>query len=426
MARILEELLQEQTKTNAIQGTRPYLVSLQKTVASRVFRDMVAIQQTNNPEAQIFGLKYLTEDGQTLHDNNLTVTGANSKNKVKDLPVLSSGLSVTKDKVYRTPDNDAIYIAVKAGTLSADTDLSVVVLKAVIDGTLRLYSDAAEVSYTEGEAPIEAKFEIGKWVVPCRTRKIQIKLTQELIQDLEANGMDSVAIVEDTLATALVNEVNKDIISKLITVSKRFDDKALGITNGFIDLSTRTDPLWQIGRDINSMIGAAAAKMLQNTTYSATYVIVSPDVYGLLCGAGLVVFNQESEMTRSHGYLKSGLKIYIDTYSKFDYFVVGCKHNIDIAEAVSKDEEPEDEEYIPDDIIGSLYYCPYQEEDGSQIYVSRDPMSFHNNVLLMTRYALSVNPFIDQDEKINRGDDWNNLIGKQKLQMFVGIKLKSN
>ena|GEM_PF-4377978 len=88
-------------------------------------------------------------------------------------------------------------------------------------------------------------------------------------------------------------------------------------------------------------------------------------MYGLLCGAGLVVFNQESEMTRSHGYLKSGLKIYIDTYSKFDYFVVGCKHNIDIAEAVSKDEEPEDEEYIPDDIIGSLYYCPYQEEDGS-------------------------------------------------------------
>ena len=66
MARILEELLQEQTKTNAIYGTRPYLVSLQKTVASRVFRDMVAIQQTNNPEAQIFGLKYLTEDGQTL------------------------------------------------------------------------------------------------------------------------------------------------------------------------------------------------------------------------------------------------------------------------------------------------------------------------------------------------------------------------
>ena len=133
MARILEELLQEQTKTNAIQGTRPYLVSLQKTVASRVFRDMVAIQQTNNPEAQIFGLKYLTDDGYTLHDNNLTVTGANSKNKVKDLPVLSSGLSVTKDKVYRTPDNDAIYIAVKAGTLSADADLSVVVLKAVIN-----------------------------------------------------------------------------------------------------------------------------------------------------------------------------------------------------------------------------------------------------------------------------------------------------
>lgn len=422
---ILENLLVEQTKTNSIQGTRPYLVSLQKTVASRVFSDMVAIQQTNNPEAQIFGLKYLTEDGKTLHDNNLSISGAYSKNKIKDLPALSSGLSVTKDKVYRTPDNDSIYIAVKSGALSTD-DLNIAILKAVIDGTLRLYQDAAEVQYTEGEAPVEVKFEIGKWVVPCRTRKVQIKVTQELIQDLEANGMDQVQIIEDTLSTAIVNEVNKDIISKLITVSTRFDNKSLGINNGFIDLQTRTDPLWQIGRDINQMIGSAAARMLQNTTYSATYVIVSPDVYGLLCGAGLVVFNQESEMTRSHGYLKQGLKIYIDTYSQFDYFIVGCKHNIDLAESMVNEEEPEDEEYIPDDLVGSLYYCPYLEEDGSQIYITRDPNSFQNNILLMTRYALQINPFMNQNEKINRGDDWNNLVGKQKLQMFVGIKLKSN
>lgn len=417
---ILENLLVEQTKTGNVANTRPFLVQLQKTVAQRVFRDMVAIQETYNPQAQIFGLKYLTNNNKTVHDNSITVTGVQQEGSIASLPQLSQGLSITKDKVYRSKDSDAVYIAIKQTQLPTESNEELLILKQVINGSIRLYQDAANVDYHENRVPEEAKFEIGKWVVPCRTRKISMNVTQELVQDLEQNNLDSAAIIEDTLAQILVNEVNKDIISKLITVSTRFHNPKLGITDGFVDLSTRNDPLWQIGRDINALIGAAAAKMLTDTTYSATYVVVSPDVYGLLCGAGLVVFNQESEMTRSHGYLKSGLKIYIDTYSKFDYFMVGCKHNMDIFE----DEDDTDNDTHNENLIGSLYYCPYLEEDGNSIYVTRDSQNMQNNILLQTRYALSVNPFTIDNEKVNIGDDWNNLVGKSKLSVITGIKLK--
>lgn len=425
---ILENLLIEQTKAGNIANTRPYLVQLQKTVASRVFRDMVAIQETDNPVAQVFGLKYLTDTNKQLHNNQLTITGATQKEDVSTLPELTQGMTVQKGKLYKSQDNEQIYISSKQTTLVTETDFDLLVLRQIVNGDIRLYTDAADVNYSEGQIPRESKFEIGKWVQHCKTRKISVKITQELIQDLEQNNLDSVAIVEDMLQSAIVNEVNKDIISKLITVSQRYNNSKLKIENGFVDLSKRQDQYWQIGRDINAMIGAAAADMLQNTTYSATYVIVQPNIYGLLCGAGLVVFNEEQQMTRSHGYLKSGLKIYIDTYQKFDYFVVECKHNISLAdnhEVVQNEPQNQDEavEYYPDDLIGQLYYCPYLEEDGSQMYITRDSESLQNNILLQTRYALSVNPFVTDGVKNNIGDDWDNLAGKQKLSILVGIKL---
>lgn len=430
---ILENLLQEQTKVGNIANTRPYLVQLSKTVASRVFRDMVAIQETNNPTAQVFGLKFLTEDGKTLHNRENSVTGATANVNTKQIPELTKGLSVRENELYKI--EDVIYIANRSGPLQNEPDF---VLKAILDGTIRLYSDAAETSYFESNEPAEAKFEIGKWVVPCKTRKVSVNISQELVQDLESNGLDSIGIIENTLSSAIVNEVNKDIISKLITVSKRYDEPKLGIKDGFVDFSQNKNPLWQQGRDISAMIGAAAADILSNTTYSATYVIVSPNVYGLLCGAGLVVINEESQMTRSHGYLKSGLKVYVDTYSSFDYFVVGCKHNITIAEYGHPEPEPihsdengqptelltEDQEYIADDLIGQLYYIPYLEEDGTSVYIIRDPKSFSNNVMLMTRYGLCVNPFTIDGLKVNQGDDWKNLVGKSNLSNIVGLKLK--
>lgn len=46
------------------------------------------------------------------------------------------------------------------------------------------------------------------------------------------------------------------------------------------------------------------------------------------------------------------------------------------------------------------------------MYITRDSESLQNNILLQTRYALSVNPFVTDGVKNNIGDDWDNLAGK--------------
>lgn len=392
--------------TPDIASSRPELLSLTRAVNALIFTDLVATQPTKNPKATLFGLRYLNPDNTMTFQTATTYAGKYGDRTGIDKLTITS--SFEKDKVF--VHNDAVYQAIDAvdfSSLSGES-LKDKVFTALIGSKIRMVTDAADVSYLETlTAPIqEVKFNLDRWSIDTKVRKYKTLATTELIQDLNANDIDGEAVIHDMLVTTLSEEINKDIMQKLQTVSKRHISTTT--PEGILNLTGASDDP-TFGRTVYRMVSEMAYEILSDTTFEANYVLCTPAIAGFLSSSGWM--KGDPDMTNLYtGILANGIKVYIDGVSEYDYLVVGTKQYDDELESAS-----------------SLFYSPFVDVDESGSYtVAVDPADFNNRIMCMARYGLSVNPYTAETDIDNRqiyeGDNWNALAAKSKYSRLIGIQ----
>lgn len=403
----IQDLLKESVTTADNSQGRPALVSLTRAVNNLIYSDIVAVQPTNQPTATLFGVKYLTSHGDQIFETSALYGGAITTDKRSSINVADLSSTYNVGDLIKS-NADVVYEVVKQGQLpQSGGDLQKAINQAVMIGQIRFKPEAASADQYQNanEVISECNFSIDRWNAPVRTRKLKTDVTVELMQDMESNQLDAENLVDDVLATFISDEINKDIIQTMITVSRRY--KVSGVApDGIMDLRSDMVAPTQ-ARTIYQYICDMAGQMQRSTSFNATWVLASARVCGLLASSGWMTFNDNP---LSEGVLKNGLEVYSDATTSFDYVIVGCKHSISDLEHV-----------------GSLFYSPFTENDeAGTIKVVTDPDSLQPKLMIMARYGLSVNPYttkVGEDQRIIQGDDWSKLVGRSKMSYMMGIML---
>lgn len=410
MSNKIQNLLRESSTTASSSNGRPDLLGLTRATHDLIFTDLVAVQPSSQPEATLYGVKYLNRENELSFMSAADFTGAiGSRDEIKEF---DSKTTYKKDDLFK--HESVVYKVLKDDPFNGLTGDDLAILKAGILGDgIRYMSDAADVTYFETENPdiSEGSVVLDRWSIPTKTRKIKTSLTVEFAQDLRSSLFESGAVIDDMLATMLAEDVNKEIIQKLVTVSSRYKVKGIA-DNGILDL-TGEDKAPEQARSLYRYVCELDAVIQKNTTYGASYVLASSRCAAILAASGWLEYNPEVPL--AEGVLKNGLPVYSDPWSIVDYIIVGTKQNLGDLEH-----------------IGSLFYAPYVELDGAGAYkLVIDPKSLQPKLALMARYGVSVNPYTVSKAKtpdgktlpVVKGDDWDNLVGKSKMSYILGVKL---
>ena len=406
MTDILNDLILESTDVASIEKPRPQLVALTKAVNALIYTDLVATQNTNSPIATLFGVRYQNQDGDMTFRTPATYGGTYGDRSVVNLELTDATTSFSKDDVFKY--NNIIYQAIESFNMSdlgggADLDKQLAI--ALMINKVRIMSDAGEVSAMEYVAPSDANLKIDRWKSNARTRKLKSSVTSEFLQDIKASGFNGEAVIRDMLATEIADEVNKDIMHKLQTVSTRH--VSAGVDSGIYYAGAAADDPTK-GRTLYRIVCEMVRQVHADTAFEATYVLCSPKVAALLSSSGWLKGDKDMQNLYT-GVLVDGIRVYVDAVSKFDYVLVGTKQSKGDMETV-----------------GSLFYTPYIDVDGvgNTLTTVVDSQNLQPNYMAITRYGLSVNPYTTKDndnEQIHEGDDWNALAGKSKYSRFVGV-----
>lgn len=419
MAKI-NELLRESTTTTSNSLGRPNLVALTRATTKLIYRDIIAEQRTNQPIAALYGVKYLTPDNEFSFQTGAVYGGEVGSKDRETIPELTDKSQAIAQGAYFKYQN-VVYKALQASPLATTsaTLLADALQEGLVSLTCRLVPDAAHTEKFEaGDVEISnAVFQVNKWNAPVKSRKLKTALTVELAQDMESNGFDAPAFLEDLLATVMADEINKDVLQSLITVSKRY--KVTGVSdNGIIDLTYDSAP--ESARKLYEMVCEMNSEIQKTTSYSGTFVVASSRVAAMLAGSGWLKHKPEDEAwlpETAYGYLINGLPVFCDVNSPLDYVTVGVKEN-----------------YGGNEVVGSIFYAPYTEgldlddqEHVGAYKVIIDPDSLQPAISLMVRYALSANPYtVAKDDKEARIIDATNMdlmAGQSNMSYLLGVKL---
>ncbi|AWD92025.1 head vertex protein [Enterobacteria phage vB_EcoM_IME341] len=419
MAKI-NELLRESTTTSSNSLGRPNLVALTRATTKLIYRDIIAEQRTSQPIAALYGVKYLTPDNEFSFQTGAVYGGEVGSKDRETIPELTDKAQAIAEGEYFKYQN-VVYKALQASPLASTsaTELADALQEGLVSLTCRLVPDAAHTEKFEaGDVEISnAVFQVNKWNAPVKSRKLKTALTVELAQDMESNGFDAPAFLEDLLATVMADEINKDVLQSLITVSKRY--KVTGVSdNGIIDLSYNSAP--ESARKLYEMVCEMNSEIQKTTSYSGTFVVASSRVAAMLAGSGWLKHKPEDEAwlpETAYGYLINGLPVFCDVNSPLDYVIVGVK-----------------EDYGGNEVVGSIFYAPYTEgldlddqEHVGAYKVIVDPDSLQPAISLMVRYALSANPYtVAKDDKEARVIDATNMdlmAGQSNMSYLLGVKL---
>ncbi|AKU43844.1 capsid vertex protein [Citrobacter phage Merlin] len=421
MAKI-NELLRESTISTSNQIGRPNLVALTRATTKLIYSDIVATQRTTQPMAAFYGIKYLNQDNEFTWRTGATYAGEAGFVDRKTIPEVTAANkgSLMKGDLFQL--NKIVYKSLVDNPFASitETDMELATQIAVVLLTVRIFSDAARTEKFEGGEDTEiaeARFLVNKWQTHVKSRKLKTSVTVELAQDLEANGFDAPSFIEDLLATEMADEINKDILQSLITVSKRY--KVEGITDtGFIDLSYASAP--EAGRSLYRMVCEMVSHIQRESTYTASFCVASTRAAAVLAASGWLKHKPEDDQYLSqnaYGFLANGLPLYCDTNSPLDYVIVG------VVEKLGEKE-----------LIGSIFYAPYTEgadlddpEHVGAFKVITDPESLQPSIALLVRYALSANPYTvakdDKEARVIDGGDMDKMAGRSDLSVLLGVKL---
>lgn len=418
MAKI-NELLRESTTTNSNSLARPNLVALTRATTKLVYTDIIAEQPTNQPMAALYGIKYETPDNELSFNTGATYAGAVSAEDRKSIPELTSTTQAFNEGDMFQYKHVVYKALIDAPFATAADTIEDAIQLAVIKLAIRFVSEAAESTKFEknGVEISSANFTVNKWNAPVKTRKLKTSLTVELAQDMESAGFDAPAFLEDLLATTMADEINKDVLQSLVTVSRRY--KVTGLTDdGFIDLSYSNSP--EASRKLYEMVCEMNSHIQRTTSYSGTFVVASTRAAAILAGSGWLKHKPEDDEwlpDTAYGYLLNGLPVFCDVNTPIDYVTVGVK-----------------EDFGGNEVVGSLFYAPYTEgldlDDNEHVGAFKvvvDPSSLQPTISLMVRYALAANPYtVAKDEKEARvidATDMDKMAGQSDMSILLGVKL---
>lgn len=416
----IHKLLRESTTTQSSMIGRPNLVALTRATTKLVYGDLVAQQRTTQPVAAMYGVKYLTPDNELSFVTGATYGGQYGVKERESMTEFTLGANFSKGDVFKF--ENVVYKAMEDNPFTGSTETTEAgqLAEGIILLKVRVVPDAAPTSKYEtgdGDRIAEAKFQINKWNAEVKSRKIKSTLSIELAQDMESNGLDAPNFIEDILATEMADEINKDILQSLVTVSKRY--KVEGVCdNGIVNLSYDNAP--EAGRKLYELVCEMVSHIQRTTSYTATYVVASTRVAAVLAGSGWLKHKPEDDKYLSpnaYGFLANGLPVYCDTNTPADYVTVGVK-----------------EDFGGKEMVGSLFYSPYTEgldlDDPEHVGVFKvivDPDSLQPSVALMVRYALAANPYtVAKDDKEARIIDASNMdlmAGQSDMSVLLGVKL---
>lgn len=425
MAKI-NDLIFESTLSSANSIGRPSLLSFTQATNKRIFKDLVAEQPTDQPVAALYGIRVLNPDDKMTFYGGATFAGLMNKEQRETVPELVDlGADLAKGDYFMF---DSVVFKVLrddpfGGT--TETELDDAVNEAIAASAVRMVSEGAPTDQFEVGTPdiSEAGFRIDKWQSTVKSRKLKTTLSVELAQDLESNGFDAPDFIENILAIQMAEEINKDVLQSLITVSSRYRVKGIS-SKGILDL-TAINGAQEQARTLYSYICEMNSSIQRNTSFSGTYVVASSRCCAILAASGWLKKGQDdapSAPDASYGMLNIGLPIYCDVNSPCDYVIVGV--NEDMGEG---------------QVVASLFYAPYTKgldmdnvEDTGDASVGEfkvivDPDSLQPTVALLARYALTANPYtVGKDEdnaRIVDGSDMDALAGQSKLSSYLGVKL---
>lgn len=380
---MLQELIHESSGAASIAAGRPTLVGFTRKVTSLLYTDLVGIMPTDNPIATVFGVRYdlLSRDGNTWMDAQLNHRVGSGKFPFGDTGLTGPSAGMAKGDHFVM--NHYVFQVVKAGDYSSITDIKKA-FSAAMKGDLRCVADAIPRGDQEDGTEVvqDSRFILNAWRAEVGSRKLKLPITLESLQDLDAMGFDGQELLEDTLACALAEDINSDIILKVITVAKKYDA---------LDLSAMER--YYVGRTLIDKACEFAATIKSTTTHDATFVLASANVAYAIRASGQV---DNDDMIRG-----TGMKLYQDNDAEMDYLVTGVR-------ATLKDPAIDGNPKVA--VAAPVYFSPFIQEDEAGTYlVVRDTGSMQPNVGIISRYAVSAPPVASKmsvGAPALFGDDW--------------------
>lgn len=286
MHKHIDKLISESTTSADNSNTKPALLALTRATTNMIYQDLVATQVTTQPVAALYGVKYLNPNKDLTFVTGATYGGKYGTKARESMTVLTTANAASIAKGDTFLYQNVVFKALADNPLTG-TDLDEMIATAIIECKVRTAPEAAPTEQFESKDSdiSDAKFEINRWQADVKSRKLKTALTVELAQDMEANGFNTPEMLEDLLATQMAEEINKDIMQSIVTVSHRYKDAT--VPNSVLDLSAPGSSVDQ-ARNLYRYVCDMVSHIERTTSYTATYVQASSRVGALLTASGWV------------------------------------------------------------------------------------------------------------------------------------------
>ena len=371
------------TANNALAGYDPVLISLvRRAMPNVVAYDVASVQPMSAPTGLIFAFRS-RYDGQAgleaMYDEPIAAFAGASG---------STGLGGQNvGYTYTNPFGTGVC----AGSYSSSPTR-----KDLFNTFRGFLTQNAETLGESGNSFKEMAFSIERVAVQARTRALKAEYTTELAQDLKAvHGLDAESELANILSVEILNEINREILRAVYTISKSGSQQADLTVAGSYDLQTDSDGRWSAERYRGLMfqIEREANVIAKETRRGkGNFVLCSADVASALAMGGFlnlspalnVSMNVDDTGNVFAGVLNGKYKVFIDPFvpAGVDFFMVGYKGT-----------SPYD---------AGMFYCPYVP---LQMVRAVGQDTFQPKIGFKTRYGMVANPFAKGRDAISANAD---------------------
>lgn len=425
MKNVLQTLVEEtldldQPNNQPILNPNAYTVALYKSITNLIYQDIVQISETKTRVANVFCWEHLDSNGELIVNTPATYSGMFG---IEERKILKDKGEIFPDKTNFSKDDYFLFgeVVLQAivdnpfdGFDGEDDDK---VAMAFFHGNIRYVSDASK---KDGMIPSESQFRMKSWRGNVGSRKIRLDITTEASQDLSSYlNQDSRNEIIGSLAMIISDDINKDVIHKLMCISKKYSSEKYG-NKPFIDLSVDDRDGYLLGRELYSIIMDMIAQVTDETKFTPNYIITSPRVAGLINASGMCESaNKKGVDVKDKYILNDGTVMRVDVASKFDYIIVGV--NTKFASSLYLSNFVQQVQFKEGDDLKSVNLGSFG------IYKVTNPNNMSDSYMCNARYALTAPPYTygedDQDGSIIFGDEWEKLANNSPLSRMVGVLL---
>lgn len=246
----------------------------------------------------------------------------------------------------------------------------------------------------DGSGWRQFQFTFDRWQSEVESNKLKTEVSTETLQDMASLGLPE-TVVTDNLADQIAEDINKDIVDRLIKIS----------SIGYDIIIDDSVSKFEQGRSLYGEVHTAIAEIEKNTGITGSYLVAGGRAFNLLLSSSFATKIDD------HKYkLTSGVILVHDKNAIEDYIVIGVK------------------KLLGDVEISSLVYSPYDFEKGvdglAYQVTSVDSKSLHPIVGVISRAAITAAP-MNSDQTGYMELDWENLdstiLNSSKLSVYHTI-----